>query len=130
MLGNKNARKGTLMPDFPLLKTGATAQYPLDRGLLYSTEVLRFVDGSEQRYSNLAAPIRRWVITLEQLDDAELHALDRFFVEQQGSYNSFRFVDPADNTEYPDCSLEDPELYLEWSALHQGRAKIVIRQNP
>ncbi len=34
------------MATFPVLKTGAAAQYPLDRGVRFSTQAVRFMDGS------------------------------------------------------------------------------------
>ena len=41
------------MNEFPKLKTGAVAQYPAQRTTRYSTHVMRFMDGSEQRYREL-----------------------------------------------------------------------------
>ena len=35
---------------FPTLKTGAVMQYPGKRILQFSTDVVRFLDGTEQRY--------------------------------------------------------------------------------
>ena len=41
------------MANFPRLTTGAVTQYPSSRNLTYSTYVLRFVDGREQRFREL-----------------------------------------------------------------------------
>lgn len=38
---------------FPTLKTGATLQYPAQRATAFSTDVVRFVDGSEQRFRDI-----------------------------------------------------------------------------
>ena len=60
------------MASFPTLKTGVVAQYPSDRARRFSTQVLRFLDGSEQRFAGFGAPLKRWLIRLELLDEAEL----------------------------------------------------------
>jgi hypothetical protein len=117
------------MSEFPLLKTGAVTQYPAQRTTRYSTQVMWFVDGTEQRYREYSGPLRRWIIQLEALDDEELEAMEAFFLQEQGSYGSFAFMDPWDGQEYPDCSLENPEAYFEYAAIHDGRTKLVVRQN-
>ncbi len=117
------------MADFPRLKTGAVAQYPAQRVTHYSTQVLRFVDGSEQRYREFGAPLRRWVIRLSALSDEEVDALEAFFVEEQGGYGTFRFTDPWDDTEYAECSLEEPEAYFDYTGFHDGRTILIVRQN-
>jgi len=117
------------MSDFPLLKTGAVAQYPASRAIEFSTHVTEFVDGSTQRHRDQAQGLRRWVIRLEALEEGELRQIERFFVEQQGRYGSFRFVDPWDGVAYADCSFEDD---VEWSELTRegaGRTSVTIRQN-
>lgn len=118
------------MSDFPKLKTGAAVQYPLTRELSFSTEVMHFLDGSQQRFPNHGSPLRRWFIRLDQLDDAEVDAIERFFSQQQGPYGSFSFRCPIEQIDYPDCSVENPELALHWLAIHQGQLELVIRQNP
>src|SRR5579872_2368929 len=63
------------MATFPALKTGAVAQYGSSRTRGFSTQVFRFLDGSEQRFQDYGAPLRRWTIRLSLLDEAELTAL-------------------------------------------------------
>src|SRR5215831_14197241 len=98
------------MAQFPALRTGAVAQYPLQSGRVYATGVVRFVDGNEQRSRMFARPLRRWVVRLELLDESELAAVESFFLIQHGSNGTFSFTDPADGTVYARCSLEDDEL--------------------
>ena len=38
------------MSEFPPLKTGAVMQYPAQKEARFSTTVVRFTDGSEQRF--------------------------------------------------------------------------------
>ena len=69
------------MNEFPQLKTGAVAQYPAQRITQFSTQVMQFLDGSEQRYREFSGPLRRWVIDLTSLDDEEMDPLVARIVE-------------------------------------------------
>lgn len=117
------------MTTFPKLKTNAVMQYPAARGLQFATEVVRFVDGSEQRYRNFGAPLRRWTIRLDLLDETELARLDEFFTEMQGSFGTFLFMDPRDGREYPGCSLEQESLEIALNGEMRGRTELVVREN-
>ncbi len=117
------------MSAFPVLKTGAVAQYPANRAIEHSTSVLVFVDGSEQRFREFASPARKWVIRLELLDEGELAALEDFLIAQQGRLGTFSFTDPWDGTTYPDCSLEADSIPLESQDLMRGRTTMVVRKN-
>jgi hypothetical protein len=116
------------MTEFPRLKTGAVAQYPLARIKKYSTEIFRFLDGSEQRCRDYSAPLRRWLIHLDQLDEQEMAQIEEFFRAQQGQAGTFSFVDPWTGQEYPACALEDSNLILRYTGPNQGEATIVIRE--
>lgn len=95
------------MAQFPKLKTGAVAQYPAVREQRYSTEIRKFLDCSEQRYRDLAAGRKRWVIRLEKLDETETARLARFFDEQQGRLTVFEFEDPWTGTIVPECRFAE-----------------------
>lgn len=117
------------MADFPVLKTGAVAQYPAERTTTFSTRVLRFVDGAEQRYRQHSSPLRRWVIRLNLLDEEELANLEAFFQSEQGRAGTFAFTDPIDGTTFPSCSLESDRIELEYKDVFRGEAVMVIREN-
>jgi|SRR5579885_2456189 len=117
------------MLSFPVLKTGATLQYPSSRSLMFKNDALRFVDGAEQRYRDSAGPLHRWEIQLDQLDEAELSAIGEFFVSAQGSFEDFAFTDPADGQVYPHCSLEADILDLTNAMEFQGFTSLVILEN-
>src|SRR6266446_6842804 len=114
------------MAMFPGLKTGAVAQYPADRERRFSTDVVRFVDGSEQRFAGFGAALRRWVIRLELLDESELTALAEFF---QGRAGTFSFTDPWDGVVYPNCSFEADEIAVEFGGVARGKTTVVVREN-
>ena len=113
---------------FPPLKTGAVAQYPSDRQQNFSTQVYRFLDGSEQRFPGYAASLRRWVIRLDLLDESELTTIEQFFVNQGGQAQTFSFTDPFDGTVYPACCFDSDELELTFGGFQDGKASITIRE--
>jgi hypothetical protein len=117
------------MATFPKLKTGAVLQYPAERSMEYSTEVLEFADGTEQRYRDGGSALHRWVIRLELLNEQEMSALASFCNQQQGRFGSFPFQDPWDGAEYPNCSLEDDVFTEEWLGEARGRTVLVVREN-
>ncbi len=117
------------MGEFPRLKTGAVMQYPASRSVEYATQVCRFVDGSEQRYRERGAALRRWVIRLDRLDEGELQSLQVFFASVEGRAGSFSFTDPWDDVTYGDCSLESDEMAVEVSGEMRGQTAVVVREN-
>jgi hypothetical protein len=117
------------MAHFPLLKTSAVTQYPSSRSLEFSTGVLRFVDGSEQRYRQMRQPVRRWVLRLSEVSEGELYEMEDFFASRQGQAGSFAFTDPWDGTVYPDCSFEQDELDLLFFGVGRPAATLIIRNN-
>ena len=98
------------MGAFPTLKTGAVMQYPAQKELQFSTTVIRFSDGSEQRFRQYQAPLHRWMVRLDLLDESELNQVREFFRAHAGTSETFQFTDPWDSTSYEHCSLGDNEM--------------------
>jgi hypothetical protein len=117
------------MSAFPTLKTGAVLQYPAQKEVRFCTSVLRFIDGSEQRFRNYQTPLHRWVIRLELLDESELHQLREFFRTQGGATGSFAFTDPWDGTNYGNCSIEDDGMTEVLSDESNGKTSLTVREN-
>ncbi len=117
------------MAQFPLLKTGAVTQYPSVRELSFGTNVTSFIDGSEQRFREIALPVLRWKVKLHAIDAREMNAIEQFFVSRQGSFGSFEFTDPWTATVYPDCSFESPTLDTQYISNSRAGAQISIRNN-
>ncbi len=114
---------------FPKLKTDAVAQYPARKVLRFQNQVLRFVDGTEQRYRDAAGVLHSWEIRLDQLDDGEMAALEEFFDSSQGAFASFAFTDPWDGQVYADCSLDADGIELDAIEEMRGRTSLRIREN-
>jgi hypothetical protein len=114
---------------FPTLRTGAVAQYPATKATLYSTYVVRFLDGSDQRYRQFTPFLRRWSIRLDRLDEAELNALEQFFIAQQGRFATFAFVDPWTQVTIPSCSVDQDSLEFQLSGEALGATSLVVIEN-
>jgi hypothetical protein len=117
------------MAVFPAIGGHAVAQYPSARVAETSTSVLRYVDGSEQRFRNRATAATGWLIRLADVRTEELFAIEAFFLTQQGQYGSFSFTDPWDGTEYPDCSFEFAEFHADSFAEGRSTTTLIIRNN-
>src|SRR5215467_14663731 len=109
------------MAGFPILKTGAVAQYPAIRASQYRNQICRFVDGNEQRYRDSSGPLHRWTIQLNQLDETEMAAMEQFFLANQGRFGNFTFIDPWDSVSYPNCSLATDTLAVTWPESMRGK---------
>lgn len=117
------------MNTFPVLRSGAVQQYPASRTIEFVNQIQSFLDGTEQRYRASATALHKWVVQLSSLDNAEIGSLDQFFLDQQGSFESFSFTDPWDGTVYPDCSLEADQITSNFYEELRAATKLVIREN-
>ena len=117
------------MPAFPTLKTGAVAQYPASKTVCYSSRVVKFLDGTDQRYREYDVPRHKWLFPLTQLDQAELSALEQFFTSQSGQFSGFAFTDPWTQTGYPACSIDQNTLAYELTEEVRASSGIAVTEN-
>lgn len=115
------------MATFPILKTGAVAQYPSSREIVSRSRVMRFVDGSEQRFQTEAA-YRRWSIEFDLLDESEAAAVVTFAQQVQGMSQVFAFTDPWTGIVYPRCRLADDVVVLSLDGGHRARTRLSITE--
>jgi len=117
------------MAAFPQLKTGAVTQYPAHGTVRFQNQVLRFFDGTTQRYRDSAGLLHAWEIRLDDLDEAEMAALEEFFNRNEGRFGTFAFTDPWDGQTYPNCSFASDELGLTWVGEMHGKARLRVIEN-
>ena len=98
------------MATFPTLSSGAVMQYPASVEFGQSVQVMRFLDGSDQRFLNQGRQYRRWQIRLELLNESEMNQLESFFLMQSGEYSLFDFPDPFSSQNVPNCRLGTAEI--------------------
>ncbi len=103
-------------------------QYPAERTSYYTTEVLRFVDGTEQRFRQSGSCLRRWVVRLDLLSEEELHTLWAFVGSAKGRQGTFTFRDPWDGRDYPTCGFEDDDLEIDFEGELRGKTMVTIRE--
>jgi hypothetical protein len=106
---------------FPKLATGAVAQYPATRTIEHRTRVIQYTDGTEQRLSRRKAPVRRWIIKLDQLTEREVHDVLSFFAEVRGRAERFDFEDPWTGEIQPDCRFEQDDIAVDFKDVPHGR---------
>jgi len=102
------------MASFPLLSSGAITQYPTESSVGQSVGVIRFLDGSDQRFLRTGRRLRTWRVQLDLLSDEEAAALELFFTAQKGVFSPFTFTDPATNAPVSHCRLATAEMITEY----------------
>jgi hypothetical protein len=118
------------MATFPFLTSGAVAQYPVTQTNGQAVQIIRFLDGSDQRYLMQGRMLRQWQIRLSLLADQELEQVENFFAAQQGDYTSFSFPDPISGTTVPNCRFGASALLTEYVGIDRGSASFwVIETN-
>lgn len=105
------------MADFPTLSSAAITQYPVGVTNIQTARVIRFMDGSDQRYRLRGRSLRQWEIHLDLLNELEIQQLESFFTNMQGDYGTFSFPDPFSGVSVPNCRLAAPELVSEYSGV-------------
>jgi hypothetical protein len=114
------------MANFPTLKTGAVAQYPLAVNTSYSTQFVRFLDGSQQTFRLYPAGLRRWTVQLDGLDEQELDSFISF-AEAQGG-DPFTFTDPGTGVAVPNCIISGQQVDAGMAAEMTGQTQVVIEE--
>jgi phage-related protein len=118
------------MATFPVLSSGAVAQYPASVEFSQSVQVLRFLDGSDQRYLNQGRQYRRWQIRLDLLNDSEMNQLEAFFLAQSGEYSPFVFPDPFSGQNVQNCRLGTSGIESDFVGADNGSSTLwVIETN-
>ena len=115
------------MAEFPILKTGAIAQYGIVAGTRGATAVFPFLDGTSQRYC-LRKPQRLWVVRLDQLDEGELAAVDAFAARYFDTLEAFSFSDPWSGATYANCRIEGNSSRIRAEAGARGSTSLTIVQ--
>ena len=89
-------------------------------------QVLRFMDGVDQRWLVRGKSLRQWRIDLTLLSEGELARLEAFFVSMQGDYETFDFPDPISGTSVSNCRFGNPELVTGYERLGSGSASLWV----
>ena len=114
------------MANFPLLSSGAVTQYPTTLTSGQNVQVIRFLDGTDQRYLSHGKTLRQWEIRLDLLNDSEAQQLEAFFVAQQGDYATFVFPDPISGSDVVNCRFAAPGWVGEYLGVGVSSTSLLV----
>jgi hypothetical protein len=109
-----------------MLSSGAISQYPAPLTTGQAAQVIRFLDGSDQRYLTQSKMLRSWEIQLDLLNEAEIQQIEAFFISQQGDYLSFVFPDPFTGSMVPNCRFGAPGLLSTYVAVDASSTSLWV----
>lgn len=116
------------MTNFPSLSTGSVAQYPLGQTQSFTTDVIRFLDATDQRCVVRANGLRQWLVRLDLLNDGEIATLEQFFAQMQGPSTLFDFFDPTTGETVPNCRFASGDGITTYSAENIGGSQLVVTE--
>lgn len=90
--------------------------------------MIRFMDGSDQRYLTQKQSLRQWQIRLDLLNEAEIQQVEEFFGSIQGDYTLFVFPDPVSGAPVPNCRLGAPGLSTQYLAVDNTTAEFWVME--
>ena len=114
------------MASFPVLSSGAVTQYPAPLRFGQAAQVIRFLDGSDQRYLIQGRSFRSWEIRVDLLNGSEMQQIESFFTSMQGDYSKFLFPDPFTGQMVPNCRIGAPGVILEYVGEDVGAASLWV----
>lgn len=112
------------MPNLPSLQSGSTVQYPFVTSLRYSTGIIRFVDGSEQRFSQTGDAQRTWTVALRDLNPSETEAVAAFV--ESSDNQAFTFHDPVTGEVHSQCRLFVEPVAVEYADEQRAHLSLTI----
>jgi hypothetical protein len=117
------------MDTFPQLRTGAVLQYPSLKRVEYSTRVMTFIDGTEQRFREHTKTLQSWIVRLDKLTEDEIANVQGFVRKQFAGNSTFSFTDPWDDVVHSDCTLVGDEFEFAFDLEGRGSLSLVIRSS-
>ena len=114
------------MLTFPLLGSGAVAQYPLPLSYTTPVEIIRFIDGTDQRFVARGKTLRTWRIESSFLNEDEIYQLELFFESVEGQYSLFSFPDPYSSELVPNCRLGENSLTTDYVGVDLASASLWV----
>lgn len=115
---------------FPKLRSGTALQYPTSRAICSRVRVLRFVDGSEQRFATQKDFLRKWVIEYNGLDDQESTQLENFTRDQAAIGERFALEDPWDGSVRDNCRISGDGIECLYTGPGNNSIRLEIIQEP
>lgn len=112
------------MASIPSLQSGSTVQYPLTTTRTYSTKVIQFIDGTEQRFAQTSKGRTRWTVSLRDLTASEVEDWGLFAAQSTVANQEFVFQDPVTGETHTKCRLSADPISIEH--LDEQRAQLSL----
>jgi hypothetical protein len=100
------------MATFPALRSGTVGMYPSVLGLAYATEIVQFVNDSEQRWATRVGT-GDFELTFTDINGYDLGILLEFFHSTKGQFDSTWSLTINGNTYNNCCFLQDDFAYTD-----------------
>lgn len=117
------------MNQFPTLASGAYAQRGSSTTTKTRSRVLRYLDGSEQRYT-VTPQQRYWTLHLDRITPEEARTIVNFYEQQRGMAGIFTFTDPWTGEVIQRCSFDLPACETQSLAENSCKMRLVIKEMP
>lgn len=116
------------MLNFPKLSSGAISQYPTVQQTTALTNVMKFIDGSEQRFASSGKGLQAWQVSYELLNEQEFASIISFIQSTQAGTQAFAFRDPRTGITHNCCRLD---LHQFKALYREGRSslRLLIRED-
>jgi hypothetical protein len=124
---------------YPVLTSGATAQRPYQQNQRWRTSKNDNPTGKRYAYEWYGAGLQgfpnrgllSWRLQYPSITDADMAILEAFFVNMNGRWNSFNFVDPDGPgpegiANYPDVRFDMDALEYRYLAKNQASTTILL----
>lgn len=98
------------MASLPTVRSGAKALYPIRRTNNFSTRVIQFQNGTEQRWKS-RAPLNEFALQYTRINSTDRAALETFWASIKGSFD--KTWDFTLSTTYGNCVMLDDKLVIK-----------------
>lgn len=115
------------MSYFPVLKTGAEAQYGIERLQDCPVTVQRFLDGRTRRFAQERTR-RIWRLRLSELSAQEAERINTFAGDHFETGEPFIFRDPWTGEDYPGCEIRGGQIQIRADGEHKYHVQLLIEQ--
>lgn len=114
------------MASFPTLRSGQVTMTPLTRASEFVTGVIRYRNGSEQRFVQRAERAR-FVLSFSNLDGYDVATLRDFWRSTKGAFDATWGI-TIDGVLYEGCAFEDDEFSVTESKAERYSVSLRVIQ--
>ena len=114
------------MADFPALRSGVVGMYPATLGVRFNTEVVQFVNDSEQRWA-VAPALGDFELTFTDLNGYDFSILVDFFRSMKGQFDQ-TWTLPMGGQTFNSCTFMQDDITYTESKPNRYTVKLKCKQ--